>query len=125
MQKDLQNPTQLLKQAGWYGATGRYGAVQVWYWVVRGGSNFPGVVLSWLPGKNDKSGSSFVLGNSGVGLAPEVLALGGSNLPSGSVRVSVQPCQSLGIRGTGGAPHGTTPKQEVGINSHVCLFVAT
>ena len=57
----------------------RYGVVWVWYWAVRGGSNFPGVVLTWPPEKNDKSGS-----NIPPGLAPEVLALGGSNLPSGS-----------------------------------------
>ena len=54
--------------------------------MVLGGFNFPGVVLTWPPGENDKSRSNFALGISCVGLAPEVLALGGSNLPSGSVR---------------------------------------
>ena len=48
------------------------------------------MVLTWPPGKNDKSGSNFALGISGGGLALEVLALGGSNLPSGSVWLRVQ-----------------------------------
>ena len=42
-------------------------------------------VLTWPPAKNDKSGFNFALGISSEKLAPEVLALGGSNLPSGSV----------------------------------------
>ena len=44
----------------------RHGAVQVWYWAVRGGTKFP-EVLTWPPGKNDKCGSNFALGISGAG----------------------------------------------------------